>query len=120
MKARKSSNHVNGDGASADVTAKAAAAQKIADVARKHFKMLKAEYKQARKAYKQARKAAKRARKEAETAAHALAIAKNDASRRKAVKKIAKRAQPVQRKTHTATAIPLPSTATESVSTGTA
>jgi hypothetical protein len=122
MKARKSSNHINGDGAGTDLTAKAATAQKIAEVARKHFKMLKAECKQARKAFKQARKAAKRARKEAEEAAQELLIAKNDAARRhKPVKKIARRTQqPTQRKTQTATAIPLPSAATASVSTGTA
>jgi hypothetical protein len=117
MKARKASNHINGDGSTTDLTAKAAAAQRIAEVARKHFKMLKAECKQARKAYKQARKAAKRARKEVEEAAQ-LVIARNDAARKPA-RKVAKRAQPIQRKTHTVTAIPLPTTAaTASLSSG--
>jgi hypothetical protein len=69
MKAKKNGNHANGHNSAQALVAKAAATQKIADAARKHFKMLKAEFKQARKAFKQAKKAARRARKEAKAAA---------------------------------------------------
>jgi len=62
--------HQNGHGP--DPFAKAAAAEKLAEIARKHRKMLKAEYKQARKSYKQAKKAAERARREADAAEIAL------------------------------------------------
>jgi hypothetical protein len=117
---KKSGNHENGNGAPQNLIARATAAQNIADVARQHFKTLKAEYKQARKAYRQARKAAKRARKEAEAAAEILATKAASARPPKLVKKAAKRAHPVQRKTHTATAIPLPTAATASVSSTTA
>ena len=55
-----------------DPFAKVAAAEKLAEAARKHRKMLKAEYKQARKSYKQAKKAAERARQEADAAEIAL------------------------------------------------
>jgi hypothetical protein len=47
--------------------AKAAAAEKLAEAARKHWRVLKIEQKQARKAFKQAKKAAKLARKDART-----------------------------------------------------
>jgi hypothetical protein len=117
---KKSGNHENGNGSPQDLAAKATAAQNIADVARKHFKMLKAEYKQARKTYRQAKKAAKGARKEAEVAAEILKAKPVVARQHRPVKKVAKRPQPVQRKTQTATAIPLPATATASVSSTTA
>src|SRR5689334_14094804 len=120
MKSRTSSHeNGNGNGSSHDPVAKAATTARIAQVARKHFKMLKAEYKQARKAYRQAKKAAKHARKEADELAEMLK-AKPVNARPKAVKKVVKRAQPVQRKTQTATAIPLPAPATASASTPTA
>jgi hypothetical protein len=73
MKSQKSSAHRNGNGAVHALVAKAEAAQKLADVARKHFKMLKAEHKAARKAFKQAKRAAKRASHEAEAALQASA-----------------------------------------------
>lgn len=124
MKTRKLNTHANTNGH--DLAAKAAAAQNIADVARKHFKMLKAEYKQARKAFKQAKKAAKRARKEVEAAAEVLK-AKHlvDARHQKPVKKIIRRnhAHTLHRKTHTVTTgthIPLPSAPVPGISTGTA
>jgi hypothetical protein len=125
MKTQKSSSHANGNGSSHNPAARATAAQNIADVARKHFKMLKAEYKQARKAYRQAKKAAKRAHKEAEAAAEILK-AKAAVAKQRRAKKPVKRAQPLHRKTQTATAataIPLPDAtgaATPSISTGTA
>src|SRR5262245_1620849 len=83
MKRKTNSSHANGNGhdSTQALVAKAAATQKIADAARKHFKMLKAEYKQARKAFRQAKKAAKRARKEAE-AAQELAAQKLAAARK--------------------------------------
>ena len=73
MKTKKTANHSSGHNSPQTLIAKAAATQKIADAARKHFKMLKAEYKQARKSFKQAKKAARRARKEAKAAAKAFA-----------------------------------------------
>lgn len=124
MKTRKSSNHQNGNGASHDVIAKAAAAQNIADVARKHFKMLKAEYRQARKAFKQAKKAARRARKEAKAATKLLK--KNGAARHgQPAKKTTRRGhsrriQPTQ-KAQPRTTIPLPpAVGTPNLSAGTA
>ena len=92
MKTREMNGHHNGNGNVDALVAKAQTAQKLADAARKHFKMLKAEQKQARKAFRQAKKAAKRARKEAETAVEALAAkqareanrAKSKAPRRQA------------------------------------
>ena len=73
MKTKKTANHSNGHNSPQALIARAAATQKIADAARKHFKMLKAEYKQARKSFKQARKAARRACKEAKAAAKGFA-----------------------------------------------
>ena len=52
--------------------AKAAAAEKLAEAARKHWRVLKMEQKQARKAFKQAKKAAKLSRKDARTALKSL------------------------------------------------
>jgi len=124
MKTRKSSNHQNGNGASHDVIAKAAAAQNIADAARKRFKMLKAEFKQARQAFRQAKKAARRARKEAKAATKLLK--KNGAARHgQATKKTARRPhsrkiQATQR-AHPRTTIPLPpAVGTPNLSAGTA
>src|SRR5436190_19791647 len=82
MKTREMNGHSNGNGNVDALVAKAQTAQKLADAARKHFKMLKSEQKQARKAFRQARKAAKRARKEAEAAVEALAAKQARASRR--------------------------------------
>ena len=54
------------------LAARAAEAEKQADVARELARFAKAKYKDARKAYKQARKFAKQTRKEAKAAAKAL------------------------------------------------
>ena len=56
----------------ASLAARAAEAEKQADVARKLARLAKAKFKDARKAYKQAKKFAKQARKEAKAAAKAL------------------------------------------------
>ncbi len=52
--------------------AKAAAAEKLAEAARKHWRVMKMEQKQARKAFKQAKKAVKLARRDARTALKSL------------------------------------------------
>ena len=70
--------------------AKAAAAEKLAEAARQHWRVLKMEQKQARKAFKQAKKAAKLARKDARTALNAL----KDSPKKVASAKKGKRLKP--------------------------
>ena len=114
MKSRKAATHENenGDGVSHTLAAKAATAKHLADMARKHYKMLKAEYKQARKAYKQARKAARRARKEAK-AAMKLLRAQNETARLVDRPRKLKRAQKMRRAHAGSTStIPLPTAST--------
>ncbi len=60
MKDHKSDSNSNGSRTVNELMAKATAAKKLSDAARRHLKMLKAEHKQARKAFKQAKKAAKK------------------------------------------------------------
>jgi ribosomal protein L35 len=69
MKNRKMNNPSKGERAANELLAKAVAAKRLSDAARRHLKMLKAEHKQARKAFKQAKKAAKQAVKAAKAAA---------------------------------------------------
>jgi len=70
--------------------AKAAAAEKLAEAARKHWRVLKMEQKQARKAFKQAKKAAKLARKDARTVLKLL----EDSTKKVTAAKKAKRLKP--------------------------
>src|SRR5260221_6412442 len=76
MKTKKakghSSNKASGQPQPQQLIAKAAAAEKLAEAARKHWRVLKMEQKQARKAFKQAKKAAKLARRDARTALKSL------------------------------------------------
>jgi len=76
MKTKKakghSSNKTSGHPQPQQLIAKAAAAEKLAEAARKHWRVLKMEQKQARKAFKQAKKAAKLARRDARTALKSL------------------------------------------------
>lgn len=68
------------------LAARAAEAEKQADVARKLARLAKAKYKDARKAYKQTKKFAKLARKEAKAAAKALKQKTKPAARKRAKK----------------------------------
>src|SRR4051812_47823887 len=97
MKTREMNGHTNENGNVDALVARAQTAQKLADAARKHFKMLKSEQKQARKAFRQARKAAKRARKEAEVAVEALAAKQTRASGRSRSKPAVRRQASVQK-----------------------
>jgi len=76
MKTKKAKGHSSDKGSRhqqpQQLIAKAAAAEKLAEAARKHWRVLKTEQKQARKAFKQAKKAAKLARKDARTALKSL------------------------------------------------
>jgi hypothetical protein len=93
MKTKKSSHQKNGHGLAQDPIAKAAAAQKIVEAARKHLKLLKAEHKHARKAFKQAKKAAKRARKEAKAAAKLMKSKNGGRMQHQKVKSIHRRSR---------------------------
>jgi hypothetical protein len=72
MKNRKMNNRSKAERAANELMAKAVAAKRLSDAARRHLKMLKSEHKQARKAFKQAKKAAKQAVKETKAAAKQL------------------------------------------------
>lgn len=72
MKPKKSQSYRQTKARAHKLLMKAASAQEIADMARRHLKMLKAELRQARKAYKQAKKAVKRTTKDARTGAKLL------------------------------------------------
>jgi hypothetical protein len=72
MKTNASKTKTNGSISAEAIVARAAAAKKFADLARRRLKAIKAEHKMARKAFKQAKKVAKRARKEAKVVTKAL------------------------------------------------
>jgi len=72
-KAKEHSRSKTGKQVWADhLIAKAAAAEKLVEAARRHWRVLKMEQKQSRKAFKQAKKAARLAKKEAKVAMKAL------------------------------------------------
>jgi len=76
MKTKKEKGHSSGKARRhqqpQQLIAKAAEAEKLAEAARKYWRVLKMEQKQARKAFKQAKKAAKLARKDARTVLKSL------------------------------------------------
>jgi hypothetical protein len=121
MKPRTSSSHENGNGSFHDLAARAATTEKIAQVARKHYKMLKAEYKLARKAFRQAKKAARCARKEAKVAEQLLKSksgVRTSARKVKAVRSSARKSRlhtSRARQSHQPIAMPAPVPATVAI-----
>ena len=83
-----SSNKAGGHPQPQQLIAKAAAAEKLAEAARKHWRLLKMEQKQARKVFKQAKKAAKLARKDSRAALKSLKDSQNRGTSPKKAKRL--------------------------------
>src|SRR5437879_6356984 len=109
MKTKKAKGHSSDKGSRhqqpQQLIAKAAAAEKLAEAARKHWRILKMEQKQARKAFKQAKKAAKLARRDARTALKSLKARPRKVTTAKKAKRL--RAVAVVPKSSVASATPV-------------